>query len=78
MKLYMVLYILGKVAGVWGPLHYDETECKARIEDMIKSAHDSEQAKTSDGKPLHLKDVRFACETKQDRPSLDPLYAIPK
>ena len=35
MKLYMIIYIMGKIGGYVGPLPYDMNECQVRTKELF-------------------------------------------
>lgn len=61
MKLWMVIYLAGKIGGVAGPLPYDLAECQSRIADM---QHEARQPPASLG-------LSFKCEFHEARPVMD-------
>lgn len=59
-KLFLILYVAGKIGGTWGPLPYDAVECERRAsllrEDIIK--HEQ------------MSGWEVSCEHRQVRPEL--------
>lgn len=69
MKLFMIIYLAGNMVGTIGPLPYDMDECLHRAEKLWKSGDHG--AVTKQG--FTTRDVRFACEYHNERPTLkDP------
>ena len=64
MKLYLVVYTIGVIGGVFGPLPYDEPECRARAAEWTQEAVAS-AAKLD--MPMLL---NFECEWHSKRPAL--------
>ena len=63
MKLWMVIYITGQVAGSIGPLPYGEDECLRRSADRANQCTNSPKAL-----PLTCEDIAFKCENSDTRP----------
>lgn len=67
MKLWMVIYLAGKIAGSVGPLPYDEDECHRRAVELL--AEGKPDVVTPEG--YSLKDVRFECLRADRRPDAE-------
>jgi hypothetical protein len=67
MKLFMIIYFTGKIAGWVGPLPYDFEECKEHATAII------EELKTDVITPQgHThKDVAITCEFSETTPSIE-------
>ncbi len=63
MKLYLIVYVAGKVIGFTGPLPYDMAECQRRAT--------IEQRSCVNG-AFQCADIRYRCEWAQGRPAIDP------
>lgn len=81
MKLFLILYTLGHVGGVAGPLPYDMAECENRIKPMNEDVKQviatgrSTNGKNEvvEGKDMEVfKTMHFVCEYRpdNDRPKL--------
>lgn len=68
MKLWMVIYIAGKIGGTVGPLPYDYDACVARSQSLYNDAN--KLVTTPQG--YTAADVRFECELHAERPKNDP------
>lgn len=66
MKLFMVIYFAGQVAGSVGPLPYGIEECRQRSADIL--AHGNKDVTTSEG--IRLNDVKFDCQFLNERPTI--------
>jgi hypothetical protein len=70
-KLYIVIYVIGKIGGTVGPLPYDITECEHRVVELLKDIKptrpldESEQLGVDEIKPS---DLRVVCEYHDIRP----------
>ncbi len=66
MKLFFIIYVLGKVVGTVGPLPYSLEECKSR-------AVEAKAVMKTDATPkgVKLADVTFACELHDTRPAIE-------
>lgn len=67
MKLFMVIYLAGRIVGTSGPLPYDEDECRHRANELWRGGDHS--AVTKEG--FTTNDVRFVCERHDDRPQIE-------
>lgn len=65
MKLYMIVYIAGKVAGFNGPLDVSLEDCihEAKIQDAVCIVG-----------AYKCSDIRHACEWRTGQPPLDPSF----
>jgi len=70
MKLWLVINILGHVAGSAGPLPYDINECHSRAAELQAECHDNAKV------PFKCTDMAFTCEWHDARPA-DESAAIP-
>lgn len=77
MKLYMILYTMHGIGGVWGPLPYDAAECLQRV--AVWQTQTDEVAATGIGvkgnavvpeDQIELQSWRMACELHALRPQL--------
>lgn len=66
MKLYLIIYFIGQVVGVVGPLPYDMRECLSRAVDIQRTV----MAKKS--KITSASDFSFACESRAMPPAMSP------
>lgn len=79
-KVFMVIYVAGKIGGSVGPLPYDFKECLAR---RLSPISDLTTAQRNDLSFIHhgirmVKDgheVRIICEEWTARPPIDPALA---
>ena len=70
MKLWIVIYVVGKIGATVGPIPYDESECWVRAAQSWSELDDkvvTEQGYTKD-------DVQFKCEWHAERPEHDPMF----
>lgn len=70
MKFFIVIYMLGNVAGVEGPIPITLNECRSTIIEMQLQAEQTFKDGLSvsyKGKMLKIEDVTFKCETKDPR-----------
>lgn len=65
MKLYMIVYIAGKVAGFTGPLDYGMVECQHRAA--------LQNAACVNG-TIKCQDILQVCEWSVGQPTIDPSY----
>lgn len=80
MKLFLILFVAGKISGTWGPLPYGLDECEARAEAMRadvatiietgRSTNGANEAVPAD-RIENLKTWRISCEHRADRPALE-------
>jgi hypothetical protein len=66
-KLFMVIYIVGKIGGTVGPLPYGIDECEIRAADMLAGL--DKTVVTPEGH--RASDVEFKCEWHAQRPGND-------
>jgi hypothetical protein len=67
MKLFLIIYIAGKIGGVAGPLPYDMAECQRRAASMwseLRPGVRTPMGYTRD-------DVKFSCEMHDTRPKIN-------
>jgi hypothetical protein len=69
MKLWFILFHLGKIGGVWGPLPYDMAECQQRAADTIAEINERAAAKPEIG--VKPGDYTAECRISGTRPSLE-------
>ena len=73
MDLYLVLALLGKIGGTWGPLPYDLAECERRKADMlvqIEAGLVEHPEANIDGASYDFSDVHVECRFADARPEL--------
>lgn len=66
-KLFVVMYLAGKIGAAWGPVPYDMNECLNRVADIMSGVDPT--VVTPNG--YTAKDVRFECEYHVDPPKLE-------
>jgi len=76
MKLWLVVYIMGKVAVSVGPLPYDMDECHVRAAEKVKEfdegfERNADKVWTLDGKTVSREDVKVECVETDVRPALE-------
>lgn len=75
MKLWLAVYIFGKVAASVGPLPYGMEECEIRAAERSAEFDHGFEANPErveiDGKAVERKDIRVACVEQADRPVLE-------
>ena len=85
MKLYLVIYIAGHMAGYAGPLPYGGDECLSRQAGITQEWDrdwETRHLSTSpimikDGKRLTRADFKTACEFHAQRPAVEgPIYNL--
>lgn len=75
-KLFMILYVAGKIAGTWGPLPYDTAECERRAAEgnaiiaQAKGKPEIIAKMKATGATAPLEQWEFACEQRTVRPEL--------
>jgi hypothetical protein len=67
MKLFLVIYFLGKVGGYIGPLPYTFEECKENAEEIIEQL----DADVTTPQGHTHKDVAIACEYSEVAPNIE-------
>lgn len=67
MKIFMIIYIAGKIGMTIGPLPYGLEECIVRAADIMAQANP--QVITPEG--YTSKDVSIECELHFERPALE-------
>ena len=80
MKLFLIIYAAGNVAGSVGPLPYGLDECVAHRDAMrgnqsaiIESGgYRATGEKVSDADMAVLRSLSFECEYRSERPDIDP------
>lgn len=78
MKLFLIIYAGNIIGGSAGPLPYDMAECERRRDEFrtlqseaVRSGFSKEQNRQlSDGELSRIKDMRFECEYRENRPRL--------
>jgi len=75
MQVWLVVYILGKVAVSIGPLPYGLDECASRKQEIVSEISDgflkNPGKAVVDGKVLVRSDIEVACVEQDERPELD-------
>lgn len=80
MKVWMVIYISGKIVGAIGPLPYDVAECEIRKETIIGHI-DTGFAENADAlaktdPDLKRDDIEVVCVEQEERPVIEDADVI--
>ena len=66
MKLFIVIYLAGRIGGTVGPHPYDYEEC------VDRAAWQQTQCVENPASPYGCAEISFTCEWHMDRPANDP------
>ena len=64
-SLFLILYVSGKIGGVWGPLPYGMEECRDTADALMEEIGEKAAEKAVD-----VADWKFACEYRTKAPKL--------
>lgn len=68
MRLWIVIYILGKITAVLGPLPPDEAACKRLASNYVVTINPDPNAPPGTRESFGTADVRIECEWSTTRP----------